>query len=72
VFNYIKNDKNLQSTPICIITGNPYLRKLIYEHPVSHPEGYLDKPITEEGLIINIRKIFEVGHQEKEATVDQS
>jgi len=72
VFNYIKNDEELKSTPICIITGNPDLRKLIYEHPVSHPEGYLDKPITEEGLIINIRKIFEVGHHEKEATVDQS
>ena len=72
VFNYIKNDKELKSTPICIITGNPDLRKLIYEHPVSHPEGYLDKPITEEGLIINIRKIFEVGHHEKEATADRS
>jgi len=72
VFNYIKNDKDLKSTPICIITGNPDLRKLIYEHPVSHPEGYLDKPITEEGLIINIRKIFEVGHHEKDAKVEKS
>jgi len=68
VFDYIRNDTDLKSTPICIITGNPDLRKLIYEHPVSHPEGYLDKPITEEGLIINLRKIFEVGHREKKTT----
>jgi Fe-S oxidoreductase len=65
VFDDIKKDKALNKIPICIITGKPELRKLIYEHPVSHPEGYMDKPITEEGLIRNLRKIFEVGHQEK-------
>lgn len=70
VFDYIRSDTELKSTPICIITGNPDLRKLIYEHPVSHPDGYLDKPITEEGLIINLRKIFEVGHHEKK-TLDK-
>jgi Fe-S oxidoreductase len=65
VFDDIKKDKAISKIPICIITGKPELRKLIYEHPVSHPEGYMDKPITEEGLIRNLRKIFEVHHQEK-------
>ena len=65
VFDEIKKDKALNKIPICIITGKPELRKLIYEHPDSHPEGYMDKPITEDGLIRNLRKIFEVGHQEK-------
>ncbi|NNG28221.1 MAG: hypothetical protein HKM87_11880, partial [Ignavibacteriaceae bacterium] len=45
--------------------------KLIYERPDFPPEGYIDKPITEEGLILNIRKILEVGH-EKDAKVDKS
>jgi len=67
VFDNIKKDKDLRTIPICIITGKPELRKLIYEHPDSHPEGYMDKPITEEGLIFNIRKIFEVGHHDKAA-----
>ena len=65
VFDDIKKDKELRSIPICIITGKPELRKLIYEHPDSHPAGYIDKPITEEGLILNLRKIFEVGHHDK-------
>jgi Fe-S oxidoreductase len=65
VYDDIKKDKDLRSIPICIITGKPELRKLIYEHPDSHPEGYIDKPITEEGLILNLRKIFEVGHHDK-------
>ena len=62
VFDDFKKDAELKSIPICIITGKPELRKLIYEHPDSHPHGYLDKPITEKGLIINLKKIFEVGH----------
>ncbi len=70
VFDDIKKDKALNKIPVCIITGKPELRKLIYEHPVSHPEGYMDKPITEEGLIRNLRKIFEVHHQEK-ASLDK-
>jgi CheY-like chemotaxis protein len=65
VFDDIKKDNELRSIPICIITGKPELRQLIYEHPDSHPEGYIDKPITEEGLILNLRKIFEVGHHDK-------
>jgi Fe-S oxidoreductase len=72
VFDYFREDDELKSIPICIITGKPELRKLIYERPDFPPEGYIDKPITEEGLIINIRKIFEVGHHKKEATVDRS
>jgi Fe-S oxidoreductase len=65
VFDYFRADPDLKSIPICIITGKPELRKLIYEHPVAPPDGYLDKPITEEGLLLNIRKIFEVRYQEK-------
>jgi len=68
VFDEFRNDKELNSIPICIITGKPELRKLIYERPENPPEGYIDKPITEEDLILNIRKILEVGHREKESS----
>jgi len=65
VFDIFRDDKELNQIPICIITGKPELRKLIYEHPIAPPEGYLDKPVSEDGILLNIRKIFEVGKHDK-------
>jgi response regulator RpfG family c-di-GMP phosphodiesterase len=65
VFDEFRKDKDLRSIPICIITGKPELRKLIYEHPDSPPNGYIDKPITEKDLILNIKRILEVGHHDQ-------
>jgi CheY-like chemotaxis protein len=65
VYNDFKEDKDLRSIPICIITGKPELRKLIYEHPLGPPAGYMDKPITEEGLVRNLKRILEIGHKDK-------
>jgi CheY-like chemotaxis protein len=67
VFEEIRNDPELSASKVCIITGKPELRRLVYERPVPPPEGYLDKPINEERLLINIRKILEVTHEEKKA-----
>jgi len=50
--------------PICIVTGQPELRRLIYDRAVIPPEGYIDKPVTEDGLLVNVRKILELKHQE--------
>ncbi len=60
VFEAMRNDPDLKSLPIFIITGQPELRKLIYERDVRKPEGYLDKPINEQGLLTNIRKVLNV------------
>lgn len=65
VYNDFKEDKSLRSIPICIITGKPELRKLIYEHPLGPPAGYMDKPVTEEGLVRNLKRILEIGHHDK-------
>jgi len=60
VFEALRKDDATKSLAVCIVTGNPELRRLIYDRPVPPPEGYLDKPITEEGLLLNLRKILEV------------
>ena len=61
VYAELRRDPALKGIPVVIITGKPELRKLIYERPVPPPEGYLDKPVTEETLLVNIRKVLEVG-----------
>ena len=42
--------------PVCIISAHPDLRRLIYQRTVPPPDGYLDKPIDEKGLLLNVRK----------------
>ena len=58
VFEALRKDSSLASTPICIITGRPELRRLIYDREVRRPEGYLDKPVDKDTLLTNIRRIL--------------
>jgi len=62
VFEKIRKDPELGSQQIFIITGQPELRRLIYASDIRSPEGYLDKPITEESLLFNVRKVLGVQH----------
>ncbi len=63
VFEEMRKDPELGEIPVCIITGKPELRKLIYERDVRRPEGYLDKPVDEETLLSNIRRILELSRK---------
>ena len=61
VFTILRNDDLLRQIPVCIITGQPEMRKLIYEKPgITKPEGYLDKPVNEAILLKGVRKILEL------------
>ncbi|MCK5125616.1 MAG: response regulator [candidate division Zixibacteria bacterium] len=60
VFEILRSDDELASIPVCIMTGKPELRQLIYERAVKPPEGYVDKPIDEDSIVLNIRKILEL------------
>ena len=60
VFEMIRRDPNLSETKVCIITGKPELRRLIYERSVPPPENYLTKPVDEKSLLLNVRKVLEL------------
>jgi CheY-like chemotaxis protein len=67
VFEEIRRDPALAETKVCIITGKPELRRLIYDRPVPPPDGYLTKPVDEGTLVLNVRKILELAHDAKVA-----
>jgi CheY-like chemotaxis protein len=60
VYAALRADAEISSLPVCIITGRPELRKTIYDRDVPRPEGYLDKPVSEETIVTNVRKIFDL------------
>ena len=64
VFEIIRKTPELADLKICVITGRPELRKTIYDRSVRKPEGYLDKPVTEEILVRSARKILELAHDD--------
>ena len=62
-FDILRKNDETSSIPVCIITGKPEMRKLIYERAVIPPEGYVDKPVNEEGILVNVRKTLELVHK---------
>ncbi len=68
VFAILRTEPELESIPVCIITGQPQLRKLIYDRHVPPPEGYVDKPISEESLLRNVRKVLKIHTKDRAAS----
>ena len=62
VFEIMRTDPDLEAIKVCIITGHPELRRLIYDRRVRRPEGYLDKPVDERRLMLAVRKILKLKH----------
>jgi CheY-like chemotaxis protein len=67
VFEAIRSDPAIASTRVCIITGRPELRRLIYDRDVRPPEGYINKPVDEKSLLLDVRKILETETARREA-----
>jgi CheY-like chemotaxis protein len=65
VFEKMRGDPELAEIPVFIISGKPELRRLIYQRTVRPPEGFLDKPIDEATLLLNIRKVLALSHRYK-------
>ena len=57
-FCELRRDPALAGIPVCIITGHPEFRRVIYDRPVAPPEGYVDKPVNEERLLATVRRIL--------------
>lgn len=63
VFEEMRGDPVLKSIPVCIVSGQPELRRLIYQRTVPPPDGYVDKPIDEKRLLLNVRKVLSLSRR---------
>lgn len=64
VYGLLRDDPALEGLRICVITGRPELRKLIYDRAGRKPEGYMGKPVDPDELLLNVRKILKLAHEE--------
>jgi CheY-like chemotaxis protein len=53
-----------EDIPVCIITGHPEMRALVYERPARPPEGYIAKPFAPERVVSSVRRILDL-HRRK-------
>jgi Fe-S oxidoreductase/CheY-like chemotaxis protein len=65
-FCELRKTPEIEDLAVCVVTGHPEFRKVIYDRPVPPPEGYMEKPVDEDSLISNIRRILDL--REKKAT----
>jgi len=63
-FNDLRRTPGLEELPVCIITGHPEMRALIYDRPP--PEGFLTKPVGAEELVATVRRILTLRARKKD------
>ena len=59
-FTELRKTPGIGEIPVFVVTGHPEFRKVIYDRPVPPPEGYMDKPVNEEDLVSNIRRVLDM------------
>jgi len=58
-FVELRRTPETEEIPVCVVTGHPEFRKVIYSRSVPPPEGYLGKPVDEEKLVSYVHHILE-------------
>lgn len=59
-FADLRGDPELTAIPVCVVTGHPEFRKVLYERTVPPPEGFMNKPVQADDLVWNLRRILGV------------
>lgn len=61
VFTDLRTNPATEHIPVCIVSGHPEFRQLIFERPVEPPEGFVTKPFDPEELLRTLRRILALG-----------
>ncbi len=65
VFGDIRSDPVIGDTAVCVVTGHPEFRKVIYDRAVPPPDGYMNKPVDEKRLVEDLVRILELRDRRK-------
>ncbi|HEX7486049.1 MAG TPA: response regulator [Vicinamibacterales bacterium] len=63
VFTRLRSTRDLASIPVIIVTGAIQFRELVYHRNVPPPDGYVEKPVKPELLLMSVRKVLELRHR---------
>jgi DNA-binding response OmpR family regulator len=61
----LRENAATEEIPVCIITGHPEFRKVIYDRPVTPPEGFIEKPCDPDHVVKTIRRILGLARRKK-------
>ncbi len=67
----LRENPATEKIPVCIITGYPEYRTLIYDRPVAPPEGFINKPCDPEHVVRTIRRILGLGKRRRTRVTDE-
>jgi len=67
-FTRLRTEDETAEIPVCIITGHPEFRKVIYDRPVTPPEGFIEKPCEPDHVIRSLHRILVLEKRKKERT----
>ncbi len=62
----------LAKIPVCIVTGAVDFRALMYHRNVPPPDGYVQKPIKSDVLMMTVRKLLEMKQRHESPTEESA
>jgi len=62
-FADLRSDADLRGVPVCVVTGHPEFRQVIYQRAVPVPDGYMDKPVKEDELVETLERILDLAER---------
>ena len=60
VFRELRSAPDTAGMLICVVTGHPEFREVIYAAHAEKPDGYMNKPVTPNDLVSGVRRILEL------------
>jgi CheY-like chemotaxis protein len=60
VFRELRGSPDTAETAICVVTGHPEFREVIYSASVNKPDGYMHKPVDPDDLVDGLRRILDL------------